>query len=48
MIAIQKPGQHGYCSYCSQTRYVYWTCDSGNRLRICMRCVKLINGGEPT
>ena len=44
-IAIQKPGFNSRCNYCSKTTRVYWTTDSGNRLRICMRCVKLVNGG---
>ena len=44
-IAIQKPGFKGRCNFCSRVRYVYWTCDNGNRLRICAGCVRVINGG---
>ena len=44
-IAIQRPGHKGWCAYCQRRTYVYWTCDKGNRLRICAACVRIINGG---
>ena len=44
-IAIQKPGFSSRCNYCGRTSHVYWTANGCSLLRICMRCVKLINGG---